>query len=74
MHLIGNSSMRISNSNVSRCRAQVIGGGIQMHNNAWLVLINSTVSSNIAGYEGRDTFSGKFGGGISASGQSRVEL
>lgn len=73
LQLTGNSSMRLSNSNVSGCRAQGVGGGIQTDKTAWLVLINSTVSSNIAGCEGRDKFS-SYGGGISVNGQSRVEL
>lgn len=73
LKLTGSSFMRISNSKVSGCRAQDVRGGIQTDKTAWLVLINSTVSSNIAGYEGRDKFS-SYGGGISVNGQSRVEL
>lgn len=81
----GNTTLRVSNPKVSGCRAGQHGGGIRLVRTAQLDLVNSSVTSNVAGLANSTVTStaaglagnvtaSAFGGGIAAKDASRVQL
>jgi predicted outer membrane repeat protein len=68
-----NTTLRISNSELSGCKAARHGGGMRLTETARVVLVNTTIKFNTAGWARNGSATGS-GGGLSAQDASRVEL